>query len=75
MKFSIALDIYSHVLPGIQEEAAEKFDRIFAVDENENFDANVSKYIPNLTCKALLKDNGSYLSVYPRGISLNEVTR
>ena len=25
----ITLDIYSHVLPGLQEAAAEKFDRFF----------------------------------------------
>jgi integrase len=34
----ITLDIYSHVLPGLQETAAEKFDRIFEADENENSD-------------------------------------
>ena len=41
----ITLDIYSHVLPGLQEAAAEKFDRIFEVDNNENSDANVSKML------------------------------
>jgi len=35
----ITLDIYSHVLPGIQEAAAEKFDRIF--------EADVSKMLAN----------------------------
>ena len=43
----ITLDIYSHVLPGLQEAAAEKFDRIFEVDESENSDANVSKMLAN----------------------------
>jgi len=43
----ITLDIYSHVLPGLQEAAAEKFDRIFEVDCNENSDANVSKMLAN----------------------------
>jgi integrase len=43
----ITLDIYSHVLPGLQEAAAEKFDRIFEVDDNENSDANVSKMLAN----------------------------
>jgi len=43
----ITLDIYSHVLPGLQEAAAEKFDRIFEVDETENSDANVSKMLAN----------------------------
>jgi len=41
----ITLDIYSHVLPGLQEAAAEKFDRIFEVDANENSDPNVSKML------------------------------
>ncbi|MFC1902366.1 tyrosine-type recombinase/integrase [Chloroflexota bacterium] len=43
----ITLDIYSHVLPGMQEAAAEKFDRIFEVDDNENSDPNVSKMLAN----------------------------
>ena len=29
----ITLDIYSHVLPGLQEAAAEKFDRMFETDD------------------------------------------
>ncbi|MFC1932159.1 tyrosine-type recombinase/integrase [Chloroflexota bacterium] len=41
----ITLDIYSHVLPGLQEAAAEKFDMIFAEEKNENSDANVSKML------------------------------
>jgi integrase len=40
----ITLDLYSHVLPGLQEAAAEKFDRIFEVDDKENSDGNVSKF-------------------------------
>ena len=44
---SITLDIYSHVLPGMQEAAAERFDRIFEVDDNENSDPNVSKMLAN----------------------------
>jgi len=43
----ITLDTYSHVLPGLQEAAAEKFDRIFKIDDNENSDANVSKMLAN----------------------------
>jgi len=39
----ITLDIYSHVLPGMQEAAVEKLDRIFEPDANENSDPNVSK--------------------------------
>lgn len=43
----ITLDIYSHVLPGLQEEAAEKFDSIFEVDDNRNTEPNVSKMLAN----------------------------
>jgi len=43
----ITLDLYSHVLPGLQEAAAEKFDRIFEVGDKENSDANVSKMLAN----------------------------
>jgi len=42
---SITLDIYSHVLPGMQEAAAEKFDKLFEADVSENSDANVSKML------------------------------
>ena len=42
---SITLYIYSHVLPGMQEAAAEKFDRLFEADISENSDANVSKML------------------------------
>jgi integrase len=41
----ITLDSYSHVLPGLQEAAAEKFDRIFEVGGNEKSEANVSKML------------------------------
>ena len=41
----ITLDIYSHVLPGLQEAAADKFDRIFDSDESENSEGNVSKML------------------------------
>lgn len=43
----ITLDIYSHVLPGLQEAAAEKFDRIFETENIEDSDANVSKMLAN----------------------------
>ena len=42
---SITLDIYSHVLPGMQEAAVEKFDKLFEGDASENSDANVSKML------------------------------
>jgi len=62
----ITLDIYSHVLPGLQEAAAEKFDRIFEGDANENSDPSVSKMLANTedlasrpcrsrTCDTLIK--------------------
>ena len=41
----ITLDIYSHVLPGLQEAAAEKFDKLFDADVSENSDANVGKML------------------------------
>jgi len=43
----ITLDAYSHVLPGLQEAAAEKFDRIFEKVTNENSDPFVSKMLAN----------------------------
>ena len=42
---SITLDIYSHVLPGMQEAAAEKFDKLFEADVSENFKTYVSKML------------------------------
>jgi hypothetical protein len=44
---SITLDIYSHVLPGMQESAVEKFDGIFQEDISKNSDPNVSKMLAN----------------------------
>ncbi len=41
----ITLDTYSHVLPGIQEAAAERFDRIFEEVNNENLKESVSKML------------------------------
>ncbi len=43
----ITLDIYSHVLPGLQEAAADKFDKIFEVANEENLNRNVSKMLAN----------------------------
>ena len=45
---SITLDIYSHVLPGMQEAAAEKFDKLFEADVSENSAAYVSKMLATL---------------------------
>jgi len=69
----ITLDIYSHVLPGLQEAAAEKFDSIFEVDYNENSELNVSKMLANggevesrpcrsRTCDTLIKSQGLEIS-------------
>jgi len=41
----ITLDTYSHVLPGLQEAAAERFDRIFEEVNNENLGVSVSKML------------------------------
>jgi len=41
----ITLDTYSHVLPGLQEAAAERFDRIFEEVNNENLRVSVSKML------------------------------
>jgi integrase len=67
----ITLDIYSHVLPGLQEAAAVKFDGIFEVGEDEKSDANVSKMLANSddlasrpyrarTCDTLIKSQVLY---------------
>jgi integrase len=69
----ITLDIYSHVLPGMQETAAEKFDGIFEGDADENLDPNVSKMLANSegvecrpcrsrTCDTLIKRQGLIFS-------------
>jgi hypothetical protein len=44
---STTLDIYSHVLPGLQESAAEKFDRIFEGNVDGLKEVNVSKMLAN----------------------------
>ena len=44
-KITITLDIYSHVLPGMQEAAVEQFDKIFETDTNENLEPNVGKML------------------------------
>jgi integrase len=41
---SITLDTYSHVLPGLQEAAAERFDKVLEEGlQTENKDSNVCK--------------------------------
>lgn len=41
----ITLDIYNHVMPGMQRAAVERCDRIFEPDTNENSDPNASKLL------------------------------
>ena len=41
----ITLDIYSHVLPGMQEAAVEKFDQLFNENVGKNSDPNVGKML------------------------------
>ncbi len=69
----ITLDIYSHVLPGLQEGAADKFDRIFETGKEENLNPNVSKMLANggevecrpyrsRTCDTLIKSQVHLIS-------------
>ena len=44
---STTLDIYSHVLPGLEEKAVEKFDRIFKGNSDGFKEVNVSKMLAN----------------------------
>ncbi len=68
---AITLDTYSHVLPGIQEVAAEKFDSIFEGEKNEKSDPSVSKMLAkseglrsrpyrSRTCDTLIKSQVLY---------------
>ena len=66
----ITLDTYSHVLPGLQEAAAERFDRVFEEGlKEENSEGNVSKMFAkdeegerrpyrSRTCDTLIKSQG-----------------
>jgi integrase len=77
----ITLDTYSHVLPGLQEAAAEKFDRIFGTDDIENSHANVSKMLANSdnlasrpyrirTCDTLIKSIGDFFQGFGHFLKL-----
>ena len=66
---AITLDLYSHVTPGLQEAAADKFDRIFEPEKEENIKPNVSKMLAkdggvecrpyrSRTCDTLIKSQG-----------------
>ncbi len=66
----ITLDTYSHVLPGLQEAAAEQFDRVLDIDKPAEIrDSNVSKMLArkgklnsrpcrSRTCDTLIKSLG-----------------
>jgi len=64
----ITLDTYSHVLPGLQEAAAQKFDQMITEREEGIVDEDVSKMLAkqevlngrpyrNRTCDTLIKSN------------------
>ena len=67
---SITLDTYSHVLPGLQKAAAERFDEMIEMEDERNFDnSNVSKMFAegaenesrpyrSRTCDTLIKSQG-----------------
>jgi len=68
---SITLNTYSHVLPGMQEEAAEKFDSIFETGKNKNSEQSVIKMLSkpegverrpyrSRTCDTLIKSQVLY---------------
>ncbi len=42
---AITLDIYSHVLPGLQEAAAERFDRLLETNDAQHQNGDVSKML------------------------------
>lgn len=44
---AITLDTYSHVLPGLQEAAAERFEKVFETDRKANREGDVSKPLAN----------------------------
>jgi len=65
----ITIDTYSHVLPGLQEAVAEKFDAIFNMDISSFKEGNVSKMLTKgeeterrpckvQTCDILIKSHG-----------------
>jgi len=69
----ITLDTYSHVLPRLQEAAAERFDEI--LDESGFGDSNVSKMLANsedlasrpcrsLTCDTLIKSQANIFPLF-----------
>jgi len=73
---AFTLDTYSHVLPGLQEEVAEKFDAIFDGNANENSDPNVSKMLASgeevesrpyrsRTCDTLIKSQKPNVPPHP----------
>ena len=44
---AITLDTYSHVVPGLQKAAAERFDALFTAETNSGAEKNVGKMLAN----------------------------
>jgi len=82
---SITLDTYSHVLPGLQEAAVERFDEVLAL-ANENSETNVSKMFANgeegecrpcrsRTCDTLIKSQVDILAVFRASLKLESARK
>ena len=70
---SITLDIYSHVLPGMQEEAAEKFDKLFEADASEMLataSRNESERWETRTPDTLIKSNVTKFPIFRASLKL-----
>ena len=70
---SITLDIYSHVLPGMQEEAAEKFDKLFEADASEMLataSRNESERWETRTPDTLIKSNVTKFPIFRASVKL-----
>ena len=70
---SITLDIYSHVLPGMQEAAAEKFDKLFEADASEMLataSRNESERWETRTPDTLIKSNVTKFPIFRASLKL-----
>jgi hypothetical protein len=74
---SITLDIYSHVLPGMQEEAAEKFDKLFEADASEMLataSRNESERWETRTPDTLIKSNAVKFPIFRASLKLESAS-
>ena len=74
---SITLDIYSHVLPGMQEEAAEKFDKLFEADASEMLataSRNESERWETRTPDTLIKSHGVKFPIFRTSLKLESAS-